>query len=109
MATKKDFSKINTGRVYGVIEQATSAAGQQGAATAEERAERASTMKTQGRKGCKLQRINMAFTPENYEFISVMAKLTGKTLTGFCNYAIEKYREQNGDLYEQAKNLINKL
>lgn len=107
MAGKKpDFTGINTGRVIQSIEQATTRAGQQGTASPQEAKARASKLKTQGRKGCKAVRINMAFTPENYDYIRVMARLTGNTMTGFANLAIERYREQNQELYEQAQHII---
>ena len=109
MASKKDFAGMNTGRVYGAIEQATSNKGQQGTASPQEAAERAANLKTQGRKGCKATRINMAFTPENHEFIKVMARLTGKTMTEFANLAIERYRTEHPELYEQAKAIIEQL
>ena len=109
MAGKKDFSGMNTGRVYGAIEQATSNKGQQGTASPQEAAERAANLKTQGRKGCKATRINMAFTPENHEFIKVMARLTGKTMTEFANLAIERYRTEHPEIYEQAKAIIDQL
>ena len=106
---KKDFTNLNTGRVYQSIETATSRRGQQGTASPQEAAERASNLKTQGRKGCKAIRINMAFTPENHEYIKVMAKVTGKTMTEFANLAIERYRTEHPDLYEQAKAIIDNL
>lgn len=109
MASKKDFAGVNTGRVYGAIEQATSNRGQQGTASPQEAAERAAQLKTQGRKGCKATRINMAFTPENHEFIKVMARLTGKTMTEFANLVVERYRTEHPELYEQAKAIIDQL
>lgn len=109
MASKKDFAGMNTGRVYGAIEQATSNKGQQGTASPQEAAERAAELRTQGRKGCKATRINMAFTPENHEFIKVMARLTGKTMTEFANLVIERYRTEHPELYEQAKAIIDQL
>ena len=109
MASKKDFSGINTGRVYGTIEQATSRKGQQGNASPQEQAERAAQLRTQGRKGCKAIRINMAFTPENHEFIKVMAGVTGKTMTEFANLVVERYRTEHPDLYEQARAIIDQL
>lgn len=105
----KDFSGINTGRVYGAIEQATSTKGQQGKASPQEQAERASALKTQGRKGCKAIRINMAFTPENHEFIKVTARATGKTMTEFTNLVIERYRTEHPEIFEKAKELIDSL
>lgn len=109
MAGKKDFGGMNTGRVYGAIEQATSNKGQQGTASPQERAERASNLKTQGRKGCKAVRINMAFTPENHEFIKVMATITGQTMTEFCNFCIDRYRTEHPEIFEQAKAIIDQL
>lgn len=79
--------------------------GQQGTASPQEAAERASKLKTQGRKGCKAIRINMAFTPENHEFIRIMAGVTGHTMTEFVNFAIEKYREEHKELYKLAKQI----
>lgn len=109
MAGKKDFAGMNTGRVYGAIEQATSRKGQQGTASPQEAQERAAELRTQGRKGCKATRINMAFTPENHEFIKVMARLTGKTMTEFANLVVERYRTEHPELYEQAKSIIDQL
>ncbi len=109
MASKKDFAGMNTGRVYGAIEQATSRKGQQGTASPQEAAERAAQLKTQGRKGCKAIRINMAFTPENHEFIKVMATISGKTMTEFANLVIERYRTEHPEIFEQAKAIIDQL
>ena len=109
MASKKDFAGVNTGRVYGAIEQATSRKGQQGTASPQEAADRAAQLKTQGRKGCKAIRINMAFTPENHEFIKVMATISGKTMTEFANLIVERYRNEHPEIYEQAKAIIDQL
>ena len=109
MAAKKDFSGINTGRVYSALEQATSEKGHQGTASPQEAAERKADLRTQGRKGCKATRINMAFTPENHEFIKVMAAITGKTMTEFANLVIERYRTEHPEIFQQAKSIIDSL
>ena len=110
MASKKDFTAMNTGnRVQSSIDQATGRRGQQTTATPEEAAQRQANLATQGRKGCKAIRINMAFTPDNHEYIKLMAKITGKSMTEFANYAIEKHREEHQELYDQAKAIIEKL
>lgn len=117
---KKDFGSINTERaggdmaqaaaaVFGKVEQATSRKGQQGTASPAEAAERAASLKTQGRKGCKAIRINMAFTPENHEFIKIMARITGHTMTEFANLVIERYREEHPEIFEQAKAIKDSL
>ena len=104
MARKFDATKVNTGSktVIGEIAQATSKRGQQGTATPQEQAERAAKGQTQGRKGCKAVRINMAFTPDNYEYIQRMAKLFGKTMTAFANQIIETYREEHGEMFDES-------
>ena len=109
MASKKDFAGINTNRVYSTIEQATSKKGQQGKASPKEAAERAAELKTQGRKGCKAIRINMAFTPENHEFIKIMAKASGKTMTEFTNLVITAYQREHTELLEQARGFLDTI
>ena len=107
MASKKDFAGVNTGRVYGAIEQATSRKGQQGTASPQEAAERAAQLKTQGRKGCKAIRINMAFTPENHEFIRVMARASGKTMTEFANLVIAAYQREHPEILAKAREFLD--
>ena len=104
---KKDFTKIDTGsRVFSAIEQATTTKGQQGTASPEELTARRAALQTQGRKGCKAIRINMAFTPENHEFIRVMAKASGHTMTEFANLVIEAYRREHPEIMEQAASFL---
>lgn len=109
MAGKKDFSKLNTGRVYSSIEQATSTKGQQGTASKQEATERAEALQTQGRKGCKAIRINMAFTPSNHEFIKVMAKASGKTMTEFTNLVISAYQREHPEIMAQAQAFLDTI
>ena len=104
---KKDFAGMNTGRVYGAIEQATSKKGQQGTASPQEAQERAQDLKTQGRKGCKATRINMAFTPDNHEFIKIMARATGRTMTEFTNDVIAAYRKEHPEFMEKAAGFLD--
>lgn len=75
-------------------------------ASPEEQAERASELRTQGRKGCKAVRINMAFTPENHEFIKVMARASGRTMTEFTNLVISAYRKEHPELMAAAGTFI---
>lgn len=125
---KKDFAAINTGKadtgvntgeVFTIAEQGSGETraiirkGRPGTytpqaeASADEKQQRAAQLKTQGRKGCKMERMNMAFTPDNYEFIAVVSKVTGKTMTAFVNSIIAEYREANPDIYEKAKAVID--
>ena len=76
-------------------------------ASEEEQAERAANLQTQGRKGCAAKRINMAFTPDNYKFVKVMASASGRTMTEFANLVIAAYQREHPEIMEQAKGFIN--
>lgn len=47
---------------------------------------------TQGKKGEKLKRINLAFDDENYEYIRLESRRRGRSITAFVNAIIEEYR-----------------
>jgi len=104
MARIKDFSAAKSAdQINRTLDQAIGKKGQQTTADAEEQAERASNLQTQGRKGCKAARINMAFTPENHEYIKLMAGRAGYTMTEYANGIIAKHREEHAEQYEAAK------
>lgn len=144
---KKDFSEVNTDRLYSTIaaataepeEQDTPAAGEdpgeQGEAAAgedpaehegqekqharkpykprkvydaQESADFLRMMKTAGRKGVKLPRINMAFAPEVYKFIQIMSRVHGVSMTDFVNLAMKEYMLNHEDLYASVEKLRNK-
>lgn len=71
-----------------------------------EQEERKASLKTQGKKGCKAVRINMAFTPDNHEFVKVMSRIRGESMTEFTNYCIARYRAEHPELYERALEII---
>lgn len=78
-------------------------------ASEEEAKERMELMQTRGRKGVHLPRINMAFTPENHDFIKTMALVTGKNMTEFLNYIISEYRKEYGQDYETILEMREKI
>lgn len=47
---------------------------------------------TQGRKGEKLKRINLAFSDENYAYVRLESRRRGKNITEFVNAILEEYR-----------------
>lgn len=105
MAAKKDFSGMNTGsRVYNSIQEATGTATTPTAAAMHDPA---ADFRTQGRKGCKAPRINMAFSEENYLFIRTMARASGKTMTEFTNLIIASYQREHPELMDQAKAFLD--
>lgn len=102
----KDFSGIDTANHSGMMQDiatATATKGQQGIATPQEMEERAAQMRTQGRKGCKLPRINLAFSPENHEYVKIMARCSGLSMTELVNVIIEESRIENAEEYQRAK------
>ena len=114
---KKDFSGVKTDRMYKTIAEATAEA-QEGQETAKTRKERKTytaeeeqefldSLKTAGRKGVKLPRINMAFTPSNHEFIKVMARASGRTMTEFTNLVIAAYQREHPEILEQARGFLD--
>ena len=56
----------------------------------EERNRRKYRQRTQGIKGAKLPRINMAFDPDVYEFIRDAAEMDGITMTRVVNEAVRE-------------------
>ncbi len=104
---KKDFTQVNN-----VIAQATVEQGKRKPRkeyTEQEAAEIAETMQTTGKKGVKLPRINLAFSPSNYQYIEIMSRVRGENLTQFVNKIIAEHKEQHGDIYEKAQEFINSL
>ena len=71
----------------------------------EEKTVREAEGRTQGRKGCKAPRINMAFTLENWDYLRTMSAIMGQTMTQYCNALIEKHRNENKEHFERAKEI----
>ena len=63
--------------------------------------------RTQGRKGVKAVRINMAFAPDVHQYIKVMARARGESVTEFTNYVFRQSMQQNAGLYEQVKSFVD--
>lgn len=134
MAKKKDFSNVNTNPVYNTIADATAPLPGQLDITgkvvkAEREAERtvteprkdrkgytqaekdlfAENLQTAGRKGCKLPRINLAFSPQVYDYVKTMSRAQGITLTEFCNKIMQQHMEEHRAIYEKAVEFRNSL
>lgn len=50
---------------------------------------------TQGKKGMKLKRINMAFSDDNHDYITRKSRQMGISATAFVNIIIEQYKNNN--------------
>ena len=97
MSNKSKFTSVKDG-----IKMATSTINYQPMASKAEALLRKNTMRTQGRNGCRMDRINLPLTPDNNSFVRIMAKMTGQTLGGYINYIIQAYRDEHPDLYNDA-------
>lgn len=62
--------------------------------------------KTQGRKGQKLPRINMAFSQDNLEYLQIISSMEGISMTEYVNRLIAVDREERKDIIEKAKALL---
>lgn len=117
MAAKKDFSKINTGRIYDTLAEATADPEQAQAKTRKDRKtytgqeamELIQNGQTAGRKGLKMPRINLAFSPDVYEYIKTMAQVRGETLTDFVNHILRQSMTDNAEIYKKAIEFKNSL
>ena len=117
----KDFSNVNTESVYKTIQEATAEPETQEAQevqqprkdrktyTDAEAQEAMQQARTSGRKGVKMPRINLAFYPDTYDYIKCMSRATGTTLTEFVNLALRKHMEDNPDIYQDARKLLERL
>lgn len=121
---KKDFGSLNTNPVFAaIVEKAAEPQPAQDSSNAAEpathkdrktyseaeKAEFMAELKTTGRKGCKLPRINLALTPAIHDYVRTMARVQGITITEFINNIIAEYMAENKDIYEKAIEFRNSL
>lgn len=117
MAQKKAdlFSQVNTQPQYKVketIEEATQDVKKRRPRrepSEEEKAELLQGLHTKGFKGVRLPRVNVGFTADNYEYITVMCNAAGMTATEFINKLIESHKEAHADTYQKAANFRDLL
>lgn len=72
----------------------------------QEHIEAQEAQRTQGRKGYKMPRFNMSFTPSNMDYLKTMAGIQGMTITRFMNLIIEQHAEANAERYQKAKEIM---
>lgn len=61
---------------------------------------------TQGKRGKRLPRINMAFSPENLEYLQLIARIEGLSITRYVNQLVEKDQEKRAQEVERAKTVL---
>lgn len=57
----------------------------------------------------KLKRINMAFDNDIYEYIHIMARVIGLSMTDFVNIALRQHMKDHGEVYQNAIEFRNNL
>jgi len=60
----------------------------------------------QDEKRKKLSRINMAFTDENLEFMQLISRIDGTSITEHVNRLISKEREERAGEIEKASQIL---
>ena len=101
---KKDFS--NVPKTSTILDAIATGSGKPTETAAPEAERKPAGMGTQGRKGVKLSRYNLGLTPENKEFIQVVARATGQTQNGFINAIIDAYREAHPEAVARAREVL---
>lgn len=62
--------------------------------------------RTQGKKGQKLPRINMAFQTANLEYLQLISRIEGKSITEYVNNLVEQDRQRNAARLEEARSIF---
>lgn len=101
----KDFTKQAQESIF----DAVMPQGVQPEEEAQELREAQEAFQTQGRPGMKMMRLNMAFSPSNTEFIRVMSRLNGQSMTRYINSVMDGERERKADVYQKAKDFLKDL
>lgn len=118
MAAKKDFTKVQTGRVYENIAEATAPDAQDAhekqrkprkTYTQAEQEAMLETGQTSGRKGVHVPRINLGFSAPVYDYVRCMSRVSGLSMTQFVNRCLREHMETHKDLYRQALKFRNSL
>ena len=117
----KDFTKVNLEPVYSHIssvigdpERPADQEGSQGDKTyktysPEETKEALDVRKTQGKRGMKSVRVNMAFDKPVHDYIRTMARAGGMTITDFTNLVFREHMKRNADKYKKASEFVAEL
>lgn len=106
MTKKKEELQANT-RLIGDVKALQGGRRTMPKATAEEAAERKAERRTQGKKGVKLNRVAASFTPEALEYIKVMSKIRGESMSEFIERVLMQHKAENMAQFEAAKQIID--
>lgn len=124
----KDFTNITAGRVQSTIAAATqdtqeihdTPATQEAHKTQrknkprktytdQEAAAYAQDLRTSGRKGMQLPRVNLALAPDMYEYLRAMSKGAGMTYTEFIDTILRKHKAEHTAEFKQVMKIRKSL
>lgn len=97
---KKDFSQVKQDAIYTTMEEATTS---NDLYTEDEIAKYKAEMRTQGRRGVKLQRISLAVTPEVKEYIKTMCQAANMNYSQFICKLIMDHKTSHPEEYKKAQ------
>lgn len=75
-------------------------------ADAERKRAAAEARRTQGRKGFAMPRLNISLTPSGFEYVQVMARISGKSVTRYISDLVDRDAEKNAERYRKARELL---
>lgn len=64
---------------------------------------------TGGKKEKHTFRFNMAFKPDVYEYITIMSRVRGESVTEFTEEVFRRSMAENKEIYEMAKKFISQF
>lgn len=108
----KDFSNTSTAfseALQGSIDSSATDKRAKVEASESEKRERVASGNTQGKKGCKMPRVNMAFLPDNYQMLKMLSAATGKTITDINNQILTDYVNSHPGILERARALTEDM
>ena len=108
MSNKQGQQLQGIERTFTSFEKSTKPKKTQPPTSEAEKIQRKAEGRTRGRTGCKKDRINLAFTVDNYIFVKKYSKFRGEDMTAFVNHIIEDYREQHIKEFEAFEKFIEK-
>lgn len=104
---RRGFVDVDTAPVYDTLNEAPKKQYRQRKTLQGDEAQQAlENLRTQGQKGLKSPRINLAFRPSVYDFVHVMSAIRGQAMTEYINEVLAAEMERNRAAYEQAKALV---
>ena len=102
--SKKNFKNINPAMAF--ISDTQEVQNEQQEQSGQQELDAHATQSTQGRKGQKSPRINMAFSLENLEYLQLISRIEGKSITEYVNTLIRTASSIRAGEIEQAKSVL---